>query len=379
MYAYIDESGNTGANLFDANQPYFLSMAMSSKVDFDVVFRDRVDRISRLANVPYLHGSELGVDGVEGIAKDLIDLIQFSQVRFYSVYVVKRDVVATKFFDAVFDPGENPAASNHSYAVLPLRYPLLLRFVSLMDIYDAQLFWEAMSSRQTPASEMKAVTAIENILRRLGNLGDARATQLIGDTLTWAKANIEGFSFWSSGKRERFAHLPNIFALAPLFDGIYKFAKAWNSSIEKIIHDQQGQFGTSLRQWHQFRKDLDPEPIHYFGDMKFQFPDIRNSKFEISDSRESPGLQVVDVVLWTLSRVAYSNEMGPMSRKLFELCVAPEDMYILSLRWIEVQAKQMIDATMRLPMNEDLLAKGKQILESAEARRQNRIKESWRT
>ena len=349
---------------------------MSSKVDFDDVFRERVDRIARSVNMPYLHASELGVDGVEAIAQSLIDLIQFSQVQFYSVYVVKRDVVATKFFDAVFDPGENPAASNHSYVVRPLRYVLLLKFVSLMDMDDAQLFWEAMSNRQTPASETKAVTAIDNILRRLGILHDARSRQLIGDTLHWAKDNIGAFSFWSSGKRERFTHLPNIFALAPLFDGIYKFAKDWNSKVEKIIHDQQGQFGTSLRQWHQFRKELDPEPIHYFGDMRFQFPDIRNSKFEIIDSKESPGLQVVDAVLWTLSRIALSREMGPNSHKLFELCIAPEDIYILSLQWIEAEAEQMIGAIMRKPMSEDQLAKGKVFLESSEAIRQNKIKDA---
>ena len=374
MYAYIDESGNTGGNLLDVDQPYFFSMAMSSRVDFDDVFRDRVDRIAQSVNMPYLHASELGVRGVEVIAPRLIDLIEFSQVQFYSVYVVKRDVVAAKFFDAVFDPGENPAASNHSYGVRPLRYVLLLKFVSLMDMDDAQLFWEAMSNRQTPASEMKAITAIDNILLRLGNLRDTRSRQLIGDTLRWAKDNIGSFSFWSSGKRERFAHLPNIFTLPALFDGIYKFAKAWNDNIEKIIHDQQGQFGASLKQWHQFRKELDPEPIHYFGDMKFQFPDIRNSKFEITDSRKSPGLQVVDVVLWTLSRIALSKEIGPMSRKLFKLCISPGDMYILSLEWIEAEAEHLVNTYMNKPMTEDQLIKGQELLSRAEQTRQDRIR-----
>ena len=271
MYAYIDESGNTGMNLLDADQPYFFSMAMSSKVDFDGVFRDRVDRIARSANVPYLHASELGVAGVEAIASSLIDLIQFSQVRFYSVFVVKRDVVATKFFDAVFDPGENPAAPHHSYTIRTLKFILLLKFASLLDMNDAKLFWDAMSSRQSQTSEMKAATAIDTVLQRVHVLQDARSRQLIGDTLLWAKNNIGKFSFWSSGKQERYGHLPNIFSLPRLFDGIYGNAKAWNANVEKVVHDQQSQFATTLQQSHLFQKDLDPEPVHYFGDMKFQF------------------------------------------------------------------------------------------------------------
>ena len=63
MYAFIDESGNTGFNLFDPAQPYFFNAAMSSPTDFDDVFRTRVQRIARSAGTEYLHASEMGVDG----------------------------------------------------------------------------------------------------------------------------------------------------------------------------------------------------------------------------------------------------------------------------------------------------------------------------
>ncbi|MDA1175248.1 MAG: hypothetical protein O2826_12145, partial [Chloroflexi bacterium] len=71
MYAYIDESGNTGAHLFDAAQPSFLNVAMSSHVDFDTVFRDRVFRIADSTPLNHLHGSELGLGGVESIARKI--------------------------------------------------------------------------------------------------------------------------------------------------------------------------------------------------------------------------------------------------------------------------------------------------------------------
>ena len=122
MYAYIDESGNTGFNLFDPEQPYFLSLAMSSHVDFDKVFKERVERISRFAGVSHLHASQMGIEGVETIAQDVLELIQFSQVRFHLAVVSKPDLAAIKFFDAVFDPGENFAASHHSYGIRGLNF-----------------------------------------------------------------------------------------------------------------------------------------------------------------------------------------------------------------------------------------------------------------
>ena len=112
-FAYIDESGNTGLNLFDPAQPYFLHVAMTSPVDFDDVFQTRVDNIARTAGVDYLHASEMGQDVVESVAEKVSELVQFSQVRFHFAYIVKPDTAVAKFYDAIFDPGENPARPYH--------------------------------------------------------------------------------------------------------------------------------------------------------------------------------------------------------------------------------------------------------------------------
>ena len=150
MYAYIDESGNTGSNLFDPVQPYFLTVAMSSAMDFDDVFRSRVERMANRIGTDHLHASAIGVDGVEAVAAGLIELVEFSQTRFYFAAVNKRDVAALKFFDAIFDAGENRAASRHGYALSPLRFHLMKDFVGLLDITDTRLFWNAMTRVRSP-------------------------------------------------------------------------------------------------------------------------------------------------------------------------------------------------------------------------------------
>ena len=126
MHAYIDESGNTGKNPLDLDQPHFLSMAMCSHVDFGKVFRERVKSIARSVGLDYLHAIELGVGRLEDVARDLIELIEFSQVKFCSVYASKCNVAVSKFYDTVVDPGENPAAPAPHYAIRPPRFGLLL-------------------------------------------------------------------------------------------------------------------------------------------------------------------------------------------------------------------------------------------------------------
>ena len=61
MHAYIDESGNTGFNLFDPAQPFFQNVAMSSLVDFDEVFHNRLQRMADRLGVTHLHANELGL------------------------------------------------------------------------------------------------------------------------------------------------------------------------------------------------------------------------------------------------------------------------------------------------------------------------------
>ena len=391
MRAYIDESGNTGMNLFDPDQPYFLNVAMSSPVDFDDVFQERVARLAHAVGVDYLHASEMGVGRVESIAQSLIELVEFSQVKFYFTSVKKPDVAVIKFFDAIFDPGENPAAPLHSYNIRELRFLLLLKFASILNPDDTELFWGAMMRGRSPESVSAVVSAIDNVLQRIDLLPDARSRQLIGETLSWARNNIDEFSFWCLRTQEKYSHLPNIFTIPSLFYGISKAARHWDSEVDSIIHDQQSQFRGTLRHWHSLSlrwyslfMSNDPKIVarfeeffgYEFGEIPNQFPYIRDSEFEVVDSKSSPGLQVVDVVLWTFSRIVANKPLGTISSELCELCFSMEDMFIMSLDWINSGLEDTMSALMSQPMSEEQYRDGKQWIEHVEQLRQRRIREA---
>ena len=112
MYAYVDETGNTGANLFDEAQPVFMTAALMCKRDFDLVYKRRVQALAIKVECDVLHANELGIEKIDSIAKDLQIMFSRSQSRFFLSRVDKKYLAATKFFDAIFDSGLNLAVSG---------------------------------------------------------------------------------------------------------------------------------------------------------------------------------------------------------------------------------------------------------------------------
>ena len=377
MYAYIDESGHTGINLFDPAQPYFFNVAMSSLHDFDSIYRKDVKDIAQKAGVCYLHASEMGGGGVEAIAESVGGLIESSEVRFYFGLVDKRDTAVMKFYDAVFDPGENAAMANLHYAARLLRLGLLLEFASITEPADVELFWKAMTSSRSPQTEEAAVTAIDNVLQRVGALSDPRAKELIDDVLSWAKDNIDVFSFWSGTKAQRYGHVPNIFTLPELFGGIYESAKLWESDVDVIVHDRQSQFEQTLKEWHQLSKSFDSAPMYYFGDMAHKFPDISGSQLVMKESASSAGLQVVDIVLWAFSRSVSSKHLGPRASDLIGKCFNPRDLFHLSLDWVEYQVAVELTALTNRPLSRKQMREAKKLMNRVERKRLRRMRRGF--
>ena len=65
LYAYVDETGNTGHNLFDVAQPDFYTAALITKGDFDLAFARPTEAIANKLGVRSLHGKELGLVRLE--------------------------------------------------------------------------------------------------------------------------------------------------------------------------------------------------------------------------------------------------------------------------------------------------------------------------
>jgi hypothetical protein len=82
LYAFVDETGNTGHNLFDEAQPDFFTAALITKGDFDNNYRAEALALTSTLGVESLHGKELGLGRIEAIADDFLSLLKKVKANF---------------------------------------------------------------------------------------------------------------------------------------------------------------------------------------------------------------------------------------------------------------------------------------------------------
>ena len=97
MYFYVDESGHTGLNLFDANQPVLYYGLISSVVDLDDVAVDAVRAVREKLGVARLHSNELGVARLSSVAEDIAAITAEFGLTFDLLRVMKPDHALISF------------------------------------------------------------------------------------------------------------------------------------------------------------------------------------------------------------------------------------------------------------------------------------------
>lgn len=376
MHAYIDESGHTGANLFDDAQPFFLTAAFMTKNDFDIDAMKSIADLAVRCNAKYLHASEIGPDSIEDIALDIKNLVELVDGKFYFAYIAKRDLAAVKFYDAIFDPGENAAASNAQYAFSALRFLQLMKFVALLDEKTVEEMWKAMMAPRSAMAIESVRQAIITVEARVRWLPDERSRQLMGDILGWAKRNTEEFTMWADEKQIRNGNLPNLVAFPAILSGIDKWSQRWGEDDIIITHDRQGEVSDTLREWHAMFSGAEPKKIFHFGDRPMEFARVTGSTFRMAESSSSPGLQIVDLALWLFRRVIQKRELGPKSSELIESIWNELDYFELSLASITRDLQISIEVLNAMPLSDTKAKKASEMVASAEEARIKRMKES---
>lgn len=89
MYAYIDETGHTGSNIFDPDQPVFMTAALITKTNFDLVHKADMRKIASIIGEEELHASVIGIEKVEEISAQLLKLFKKCDARFFVSRVEK--------------------------------------------------------------------------------------------------------------------------------------------------------------------------------------------------------------------------------------------------------------------------------------------------
>jgi len=297
FFAFVDETGNTGHNVFDEVQPDFLTAALISRGNFDAQYGSRVSALAAKMGHSALHGKELGVQRIESIADNLLALLTASKATFFVSRVEKRYLVVTKMFDSIFDSGENAGISWHHYNMRPLRLLLTFKLSYLIDEDTARAFWKCILEPKEDRARGQLVEVCNALLKNVSDLPDEGSRKTLSNALEWARDHPEAIQIHVDRKIARQGHFPNLVAFTNLLRGLEGLSKRFKKPVARITHDQQSEFEKTLKTYHDILSTASDDEIRWAGET-YTFQAVKGSMFETKEDNLSAGIQVADVILW---------------------------------------------------------------------------------
>lgn len=372
MFAFVDEAGNTGSNVFDEEQPDFFTGALITKSNFDLIHTNNLRMICAQHGIQSLHASVLGFGPIEKIAPDLLKLLKKADARFFISRVEKRYLVATKLYDTFFDSGENPAANWNAYNVRILRLTLCFKLASILTEKIAREFWAMLMAKTELQAREKIPGICDAILKRVPLLTDQRSRDVVTETLMWSRGHPEALDIFIAGRQAKNGHMPNMVAFVSLLDGLEGLSERWQRPLKKIVHDRQSQFETSLEEWHRMYSNAPGEPVHIPGE-SIILRKVPGSAFEISTSDSSAGIQVVDLVLWVFRRYVTGKTIPEGSAAILNYVFRKGWQHDFSFRGVGGQVDEQVREIMARDISLDMMEAGRRLLKEQEQRRQQLI------
>lgn len=311
MYFYVDESGHTGLNLFDENQPNLYYGVLSSKINLDVAAKQKVISIRKKVGVNRLHAAELGNKKLVTIFKDIEYLKKRYDLRFDIYKVAKPDHALISFFDQVFDQGVNPAVPWLSYWT-PLRYVLLLKLASLFSEETLKQAWSARINLKTDEANKDLTSICNTLLARVHTLPDKRSQTVITDALTWASKHPNEIHYNVKSKKGLLDISPNIIGFQSVMIGIANRSLKNKTKASKIVVDQQTQFNKAQIKLSDFYgKHKNTPLVNGPGLPDIDFSGMPEIPISCTSGTESVGLELVDIYLWIFKRFFEKKELAP--------------------------------------------------------------------
>lgn len=371
LIAYTDESGNTGNHLFDLDQPYFWTGTLLSKPDFDRHAKLHVYQWCRSLGEQELHGSQLGLQRIERVARELEALIVIHDARFVFTRLEKQHLAATKFVDTFFDSGINRAVSAVHYSSPLLRSHITLVFAELMSLEDRIEFWQAYRDG--------GGQKFYNVLERVGqsartHVSNLRTRQVLTETIGWAQQHPENFLQEFNSDLDS----PNAVSLSLLIQCLHDDLGNTGQKLTRLIHDETSQFGLALKATFSALRGFES----YWRDSTDLIPEITETNtldcpIEMVSSTITPSLQVVDVVLWLVRRsVDRGLRRFSNCKRLVGQILRRSLLARFTRQALQEEVDRVYFEVMNVQVSDSEMKRGSKIVESLERERKKRMSES---
>lgn len=319
MYFYVDESGQTGLNLFDEAQPYLFYGVLYCKTNIDILAKKVIKGCRKKLGVERLHAQELGNGRLVEILDPILQLKKKRDFRFDLIKVNKVDHALICFFDQVFDQGINPAVPYFTYWS-PLRFVMLAKLSYLFDNPLLKKAWEARISTNNKKAEKLLIEVCKTVLSRVEKIPDERSRNIITDSLSWAILNPAKIQYNSLSKGDTLQISPNLIGFQSVLHGIAGRIKNTKSKAIQVVVDRQAQFNAAQKllqkMYHQAQKRSN-EPFQLGPGLPTM--DLRHMPsvpIECKAGTDNIGLELVDIYIWVFKRWIEKKDLAP---ELFEL------------------------------------------------------------
>ena len=358
MFFFIDESGNTGNNLFDASQPVLCYGTLSSRLNPDALGKSAHAGMLRKLGVTCLHANELGLSRLSAIAPALIRLQKRFDFSFDYWYMHKPTYALSMLFEAIFDHEKNRALKWDKDSA-PMALPV---FHSLARLCDEELLKKAWTLRIANDIDRR-ITEVAALLRVLWER--SRASDMDGGTKRLFDAAL-GFGIWNPdaldfGSSYKNLHAPNVrgfqFVLAAI---ARRLREANRTDALSIKADRQSEFNAAQADVHDIEKQLsedlaaasENERRRYLAQPFFEGTDdedvlgtgMPRQEIEFVASESSIGLQLVDIYLWIMRRARSGKKVFGELENLGRLvdkrtCVESVSPEGIGEKWTAIQKK----------------------------------------
>lgn len=300
-HAYCDESGNTGANLLDSNQPLFVMggwLVLDGFIEAaETVTRGYVRFLKPRDNE--LHGvrllkSEIGTRSILNLAQDLYKLYCGPICQICE----KRILLIGQIFDVFLKPRFNPRipASFEDYfegkremveKVYGLPDEVLAEFAEALDTLNRSLLLESLQNI-TKALSLRLETRLADLMLGSGPNIDAII-----------KHNVTGRAHYDSAT----LNTPNVASFHMFFQSLEHMGRMAKIPQITLVHDESPQFKNAFPWIFEEFRDDDRNDMFKEGPYSDVYRGFESLKdFRFADSKKEPLLQAADVVVSAMHR-----------------------------------------------------------------------------
>lgn len=289
LIAFMDESGNTGANFFDRQQPIYVCGGFLTKEKNIGVANDIIldwESLIRKENQPELKGGKL-VKSPKG-RKQIVGLVRsLGKAGLFPAHVVFDKVfgICSKIIDAFVDPYYNKSVPKNFFGEKSSKYDLANQLYELLDVDFLISYEKGVSS----FDHMKISVDVKNLKELIKNISDCKLKKYI-----LACEDKDAIEYYLIEDNLRKSINSTCFLISCI--NLEKFIRIHSFNDSYIFHDKTIYKET----FENLRKDLNQGSANiYIQEFEYNIPngDYSISGLEFLSSLESPIIRASDYYL----------------------------------------------------------------------------------